>query len=267
MGALPGVRPNSLARVGPQQLEDREISALLLPPPSPRARKGLRDGKTKSEGRKLMKRTKSTVVRVEKLVRPARGVGRTAEQGGGVQTPGASAALTLGESLSLGPVGFGGRSPPSLPPRCSSGRVPEASEGYCCPPARSYFLPCPICSQEEDLLFDYGDASRSFVAGSSPEEVTEGLGMPGLGPSSPLDLVQGESEGFNPGSALYLPPRRRHRYSSTSSPSSEGHWLRAPQKPSTWTPGTWTPGATPRTGSWTARWRFSSRPGAPCRLS
>merc|ERR1712118_585088 len=50
-----------------------------------------------------------------------------------------------------------------------------------------------------DLLFDYGDASRSFVAGSSPEEVTEGLGMPGLGPSSPLDLVQGESEGFNPG--------------------------------------------------------------------
>ena len=197
--ALPGVRPNSLARVGPQQLEDREISALLLPPPSPRARKGLRDGKTKSEGRKLMKRTKSTVVRVEKLVRPARGVGRTAEQGGGVQTPGASAALTLGESLSLGPVGFGGRSPPSLPPRCSSGRVPEASEGYCCPPARSYSLPCPICSQEEDLLFDYGDASRSFVAGSSPEEVTEGLGMPGLGPSSPLDLVQGESEGFNPG--------------------------------------------------------------------
>ena len=187
-------RMNGVANAWPEQLQPREIPSLL--DLGPWARKGLRNGKTKGEWRNL-KRAKSGGPRLEKSARPAREAGRFAEQGGGagLQPPGASTALPLGESFSLAPGEFGGLGSASQPPLSSCERLWKVGDGACCQPARSFSLPCPVCSQEEDLLFDYGDASRSLVVGSRPGEVTEGLGAP----APHLDFLGDRSGECSPG--------------------------------------------------------------------
>lgn len=200
--ALAVARPNGGANIWPKQLEPKGNPSLLDLGPWTRKDRGLRNGKMKGDWRNL-KRAKSTGVRLEKSVRPVREALRVAErgEGAGQQPPGASTALSLGERCSLAPGEFRGLGSASQPPRFSRGRVWEVGDGHCCPPVRSYSLPCPVCSKEEDLLFDYGDASRSLVVGSRPGEVTEGLGpdRPGLVPALPLDLVGGGSGECSPG--------------------------------------------------------------------